>query len=52
MSKKVNLLVALAPMTRMENTKEAYFQLVGQDVDSVYWWLDYFEICELFGPTW
>ena len=51
---KVNLFIALGPILELRNTQTAVFQsLIGGDgIDQLQWWLDYYNIHEMYGPAW
>ena len=49
---KLNLYVALAPVAVLDNISNPFFVELAGKVDTISWWIDFFNIDELFGTTW
>ena len=52
MRSKITQFVALGAATRISNTEFNLFQFVADDLDSLKWWLNFFNINVLFSSGW
>ena len=52
LKEKLDVFIAMAPVAKLDHTKNNFFVKTSQDADSIQWWLDKLYIHELFGPQW
>jgi len=48
----INHVIGLGPAMKLDNTQVKLFRDLANDVDRIYYWLDFFKIDEVFGPSW
>ena len=52
MRTKLTQFIALGASTRISNTQLELFRFVADDVESIKWWLDFFNINTFFSSGW
>ena len=49
---KLSLFVSIAPLVQLNYSTDPIITSISSDVDKIQWWMNFFDIDVMFGPTW